>query len=361
MINVDPPLDPLILTSVDNTVYGMPSWVVWILVAILLIVSALFSASENAFSNCNKYHFKVLADEGKVTAKIIVFLTEKFEHTLVTILIGNNIVQTLISTMTAVLFYNLLMGTSLANYEAIISSILVGALVYVVSDTVPKILSKAIPNKMAILLAWPDFIFYILLFPLSYIFKLILALTHKIFHIKEKNTLTKEEFIDQADEAISEENILNEGEQLFEPNEIGMIKKALTFDEISAKDVYTPIDRIISLSADNLSIKDVNEFIINNKYSRYPVYEDDKDNIVGVLSVNAYFKEYALDNHLDVRSSLSQPLFVNEDEKVDDIFKKLNNEKTHVAFVKNEEEKVIGMLTMEDILDQLVVTKKEAK
>ena len=350
----EPPADPLIQLVESATVFGMSDWVVWILVVVLLLVSGLFSASENAFSNCNKYHFKVLADEGNVTAKIIVLLAEKFEHTLVTVLIGNNIVQTLISFMTAVLFYNLLAGTSLGNYEAIISTVVVGFLVYVVSDTVPKIISKAMPNKTAIFLAWPDFIFYIILFPIVFLFKQILALTHKIFKIKEKNVLTKEEFIDQVDEAISEENVLNESEQLFEPNEINMIKKAFAFDQVKASQIFTPLTKVKAINIKSLNVRFINKFIMENKYSRYPVYDGKIDNIVGILSVNYYFKEYAFDKHLDIRSVLAQPLFVDEHENVDEIFKKLNREKVHVAIVRDSNNKVIGMLTMEDILDELI-------
>ena len=111
--------DPLSNNS-QITVFGMPSYVCWIIIAILLLISGLFSASENAFSNCNKYHFKIKADEGNVTAKIIVRLTEKFEDTLVSVLVANNIVQTLMSFLSATLFYYLVQGTGLANYEAII-------------------------------------------------------------------------------------------------------------------------------------------------------------------------------------------------------------------------------------------------
>lgn len=351
-------IDPLssITTYTNNVgVFGMPDWLVWIFIAILLLVSGLFSASENAFSNCNKYHFKVLADEGKLTAKIIVRLTEKFEDTLVSVLVGNNIVQTLMSFMSAVLFYNLCRYYGLGeSVEAVLSTVVMAALVYVVSDTVPKILSKSIPNKMVVILAWPDFILSILLYPLILIFRLILKLVHKIFRIKDEPLLTKEDFLEKVDEAISIENVNNEEEQLFEENEIKIISNAFAFDKVKVSQVLTPKEKIVSISSDDLSIKKINEIIMNSIYSRFPVYEDEKDNIIGILSVNTYFKEFASDPHLDIRSIIIRPVFVNENQSVKEIFDELNSEKVHIGIVKNDKGDMVGMITMEDILDELV-------
>ena len=352
--------DPLSNNS-QITVFGMPSYVCWIIIAILLLISGLFSASENAFSNCNKYHFKIKADEGNVTAKIIVRLTEKFEDTLVSVLVANNIVQTLMSFLSATLFYYLVQGTGLANYEAIISTVVMAFLVYIVSDTVPKILSKAIPNRMVKLLAWPDFIISILLYPLILIFRLVLKAVHKIFKIKDENMLTKEDFIEQADEAISDEDVNNETEQLFEPNEMNMIKRAFSFDTIETSHVLVPLDKIEMIDIEGLTIKQLNDIIMKSNRSRFPIYENNRENIVGILSVNNYFKEYAEDPHLDVRSVISQPLFILDTMKVDEVFEEINKEKVHMAIVKNKENKIVGMVTMEDILDELVDDKDRTK
>lgn len=352
--------DPLSNNS-QITVFGMPSYVCWIIIAVLLLISGLFSASENAFSNCNKYHFKIKADEGNVTAKIIVRLTEKFEDTLVSVLVANNIVQTLMSFLSATLFYYLVQGTGLANYEAIISTVVMAFLVYIVSDTVPKILSKAIPNRMVKLLAWPDFIISILLYPLILIFRLVLKAVHKIFKIKDENMLTKEDFIEQADEAISDEDVNNETEQLFEPNEMNMIKRAFSFDTIETSHVLVPLDKIEMIDIEGLTIKQLNDIIMKSNRSRFPIYENNRENIVGILSVNNYFKEYAEDPHLDVRSVISQPLFILDTMKVDEVFEEINKEKVHMAIVKNKENKIVGMVTMEDILDELVDDKDGTK
>lgn len=359
-LSIDP-LSSTVYTNVNTGVFGLPDWACWIIIGVLLIVSGLFSASENTFSNCNKYHFKVLADEGKVTPKIIVRLTEQFESTLTGVLVGNNIVQTLMSFMSAILFYNL------CNYygwgdsvEAILSTVVMAILVYVISDTIPKILSKKIPNKMAYILAWPVFILSIILYPLIFIFKMLLKLIHKIFKIKDKSILSKEDFIETAEEIISYENVDNEEEVLFENNEIKILKRAFTFDAIKVSTVLTPCEKIVSINSKNLNVKAMNRFLLSNNFSRYPVYEGDKDNIIGILSVNTYFKEYAEDPHFDIRSVIIQPLFVLDTQSVNEIFDELNKEKVHVALVKNRDGKLVGMITMEDILDELVGEQNES-
>ena len=230
-------IDIFLLTSTNqslNTIWGMPDYVCWIIIGICLLISGVFSASENSFSNCNKYHFKVLADEGKLTAKIIVRLVEKFDNTLVTVLVGNNIVQTFMTYLSAMLFYNLCVIYGLGSgVEAVLSTVVMALLIYIVSDTVPKIISKQIPNKLVYVLAYPIFIIGIILSPISLIFKLILKAVHKIFKIKEDNILTKDDFILQADEAVSEDENAKEDEnkedEFFEPNELQLLNRAFYF------------------------------------------------------------------------------------------------------------------------------------
>ena len=340
-----------------NMVWGMPDYVCWIIIGICLIISGIFSASENAFSNCNKYHFKVLADEGKFTAKIIVRLVEKFDSTLVTVLVGNNIVQTLMTYLSAMLFYNICLMYGLGSgVEAVLSTVVMALLIYIVSDTVPKIISKQIPNKLVYVLAYPIAFVGILLYPFSLIFKLILKAVHKIFKIKEDNILTKDDFILQADEAVSEETQEEEEEEteeFFEPNELQLLNRAFYFDSSYVKEVLSPREKICAIAIEGLTCDKLNQIILNTTFSRIPVYEGSLDNIIGIITVKNYFKEYSEDPHLNIRSILSKPLFVNYTDKVDDIFRSFNKEKKHIAIVK-ENDKVVGMITMEDVLEELV-------
>ena len=348
-----------------NTIWGMPDYVCWIIIAVCLLISGVFSASENSFSNCNKYHFKVLADEGKLTAKIIVRLVEKFDNTLVTVLVGNNIVQTFMTYLSAMLFYNLCVYYGLGSgVEAVLSTVVMALLIYIVSDTVPKIISKQIPNKLVYVLAYPIFIIGIILSPISWIFKLILKAVHKIFNIKEDNLLTKDDFILQADEAVSEDENIEENkekeDEFFEPNELQLLNRAFYFDSIYVKEVLTPREKIFALDINGLTCDKLNKIILNTTFSRIPLYDGDIDHIIGILTVKNYFKEYTSDPHIDIRSVLSKPLFVDYSAKVDEIFRSFNHEKKHIAIVKDGE-KVVGMITMEDVLEELVGEINEKK
>ena len=119
--------------------------------------------------------------------------------------------------------------------------------------------------------------------------------------------------------------------------------------------MLTKKENIVSISSDKLNVKELNKFIMNSVYSRFPVYEGkNKENIIGILSVNTYFKEFAIDPHLDIRSIILKPVFVRENQSVQEIFDELNKEKVHIGIVLDDNDKLLGMITMEDILDELV-------
>ncbi len=347
------------LTVDASTIWGMPSWVCWIIVAILLLVSALFSASENAFSNCNRYHFQALANKGNLTAKLVCRLVDKFDNTLVSILVGNNIVQTIMSYLSAMLFYELSKEWGLfSGGDAILSTVVMAALVYVISDTLPKILSKSLPNRMAVFLAYPVFIFSIPIYPIILFFRAILALVHRIFKVTDQNLLSKEEIIESTKQAVidepsDEDNEEKPAEALFERDETELIDNVFSFDQVKVRQVYTALADTFALNATNLSISDINKTIMDCPYSRLPIYEGEKTNIIGVLVVKIYFEEYAKDPHLDFRSIMEQPVYIDIDMTLNDAFEKLNAALTHLGVVVSGD-KTVGIVSMEDILEELV-------
>ena len=351
--------------SSDALIWGMPSWVCWIIIAILLLVSGLFSASENAFSNCNRYHFQALAEKGNKTAKRVSKLVDKFDNTLVSVLVGNNIVQTLMSYLSAMLFYGLAKAWGLGDgVEAILSTAVMAALVYIVSDTLPKILSKALPNRMAVILAYPVFIVSILFYPIILIFRGVLFLAHKIFKAEDQSLLSKEELLESTKQAVLEEKSEDEenedkSEPLFEKDETEIIDNVFDFDQVKIRKVYTKLDQTFALNGENLSIAEINKAIMNTSYSRIPIYEGDKANIVGVLVTKLYFEEYAKDPHLDFRSVLEKPVQIDVETPLDAAFERLNGELVHLGVVV-EKGNVVGIVSMEDILEELVEDIDEA-
>ena len=344
--------------STSITVWGMPMWLCWLLIAIMLLVSGLFSASENAYTNCNKYHFQSLANKGNRTAKVITHHVENFDNTLVAVLVGNNIIQTLMSYLSAMLFYNIcnIYGLS-EGLESILSTLVMAFLVYVISDTAPKILSKTMPNRMAIFLAYPVLITEILLFPVVFLFKGVLALAHKIFKVKDQSLLSKEELLQSVSVAVNEEehpeDEEEEAEKLFEKDETEILDNVLTFDSLKAKDIFIPMDKVVAIDLDGLTAEKVNNIIVDCNYSRFPVYDGKRDNIVGTLVVRTYFEEYSQDKHLNIRSILEDPIFIDGEEPIDDAFEKLNREHVHLGIV-TKNGRPVGIIAMEDILEELV-------
>ena len=357
---MDPNLCSLLANNIDLneiSIWGMPFYACIIVICVLLLVSGLFSASENAYTNCNRYHFQSLANKGNFTAKLVTRLVDKFDNTLVTVLVGNNIVQTIMSFLSAMIFYNICLALGLSEgVESVLSTIVMAALVYIVSDTVPKILSKTIPNKMAIFLAYPVTFVSIILFPITIIFRGVLALVHKIFKVKDQNLLSKEQLMQSVSEAINDEDNIddeNEAEKLFENDETEIIDNVLTFDMRKVRDVYTSKEKVFSLSIDELDYETINSVIIEKDYSRIPIYEDDKDNIIGILVLRLYFEEYTKDKHFHIQSILEKPVFINIDTPLDDCFKTLNVEKVHLGIVmENGVNK--GIISMDDVLEELV-------
>lgn len=325
---------------------NLPPYLIVIVVIICLLASATFCACENAFSNCDIYHYKVLANEGNRRAKHIYRLATKYDDSLVTILVGNNLFQVIMSNVSAIFFLQLADVYQWANgVESIISTIFMTLLLYLFADLLPKIISKNFPNRTAEIVIYPAFIFYILFFPIIIIFRGLLLLIKKISHVKGDLSITKEEFIDKAIEA---------DDEVLEEDEKTILKSAFKFDNIQVKQVLTPKNKIFSINIEDLTAKKLNNVLLSVNYSRIPVYEDNKDNIIGILTIRSYFKEYIEDKHLDIRSVLIEPLKVRDNEKVDDIFAKFNNEKTHIALVYDDKEQLIGMITMEDVLEELV-------
>ena len=325
---------------------SLPWYVVLIIAILCIIASFIFTCAENSYSNCNIYHYKVLAEDNNLTAKLVYKMAKNYDDALVTVLVGNNLVQAILSNVSAIFFLYL---SGIYNWgngvESIVSTIVVTVALYLLGDYLPKIISKNYPDRFAEIISYPIFAFYIILFPLIFIVRMFLKLLKKITKNKADISMTKEEFIDKAKEA--EDDVL-------EADEKKILSRAFAFDKISVKQVLTPKEKIFSIDINGLTATRLNKILLDNKYSRIPVFDKEKDNIVGILTVKSYFKEYIEDKHLDIRSVLNAPLKVKDADKVDDIFEKFNDEKTHIALVYNDNDELIGMITMEDVLEELV-------
>ena len=342
----------------QQLIWGMPLWACWICIGVLLIMTGMFSASENAFTNCNKYHFRAEAEKGKRYAKVITYLVDHFDNTLVTVLVSSNTVATIMSFLSAMIWLQISTVNHWGNgVEALISTVVMGFLFYVISDTIPKVISKAIPDQMAIVMCYPLVTLQFLLFPIILVFRGLLKMIHHLFHLKDQNLLSKEKILLTASQAVNDETIIEEGtgapEKLFEADETKLMNNVLTFDTRTVRQVFTPLDKAFEINKDGLTTESLNQAIQETEYSRIPVFEERRDNIIGILVIKTYFEEYIKDRHLSIPSILEEVVYIDVNENLDDAFDHLNREKVHLGVVRDQD-KTIGIISMDDILEELV-------
>ena len=338
------------LTSVE---LNIPVYWNIIILILLLFICGIFAGSENIFSNCNKYYFKVEANKKSKIGRVVNFLINHFDETLIDVLIVNNAIQYVMSFLMSNIIMDLF-PTLQEGTDSLVSTLILSFLIYIFTDSLFKILGSHLPNKLAKAFGYIVFFFYIILFPLIMIFKGILILVRKIFKIKDKNLFTKEDFIIEADKAINDDNISEEKEELLEDEELSILNNAFNFDTISVSQVLKKRDEIFALDINNLTIDKLNQIILENNYSRIPIYDEKIDNIIGILTVRTYFKEYMADKHLNIVGCLTKPLYFEESTKVDEIFEEFNKTKNHLGFVVDKNKNLVGMVTMDDILEELV-------
>ena len=319
----------------------------WIIIAILLILTCFFSAAETAFACCNRYKVQVEADEGKKYAKILLKILDNYNRALTTVLIGTNVLAIAMSSISAIIFVGYYQNTTVDEYTAgLISSIVITFIVFVIGDTLPKTVARSIPDTLSKIFAWPTYILMIILFPFTYVFDAFASLMEKIFKVKGEDELTEEEFSDVLEKA-SEEDMIDE-------DQAEIVQSTLDFLDTNVKQVFTPKSKMYAVDISDLNHEKLQEILLNTKYSRVPIYEKDFDNMLGVLVIRIYLEQYSKDPHVSVRSILQRPYYVTTNVMIDDLFKGFKKHHTHLAFVRNKDNKIIGMVTMEDVLEEIV-------
>ena len=316
-----------------------------VIVIILVILSAFFSSSETAFTALNIFKFKIKADEGNKTAKLILKTHEKFDNTLTLVLIGNNIVAVAISTISSFLFFNIFSSIINETLISLISTAIMTFIVYIFGDMVPKMIAVAIPDRVAISNIYFLQFFKYLFFPLIFIFSSIIKLFNKIFKMDKQPTLTEEDFTNIVDDI--------EEKGLIEDNESDIIYNSLEFTDTSVKEVLTKRSKMFSIDIKDMDRKRINDAILSNKYSRIPVVYGSVDKVVGILVVKKYIKAVLKNPNVPILSVLQKPYFVDTKIKMDEMIDGFKRNHTHIAIVKHDE-KVLGLITMEDVLEELV-------
>ena len=319
----------------------------WIIIVILIAFHFFFSGSETSFACCNKFKMQVKAEEGSKTAKVLLKIIDKYDRALTIILIGNNIVAIALSAVSTMLFLSYFGSTGIAETTiSLISSIVMTFIVYIVGDTLPKTIARAIPDTLSLVFTFPIYFLMIIFWPITLIFEGGVKLTSKIFRLKDEEEFTEEDLIDEIEKASEEEMIDEEQAEI--------VQSTMDYLDTSVREVLTPRSAIFAINMRDLTNESLQNIISNTNYSRIPVYDKVFDNIIGVLNVKIYFEEYMKDPHVSLRSILQKPYFVSNRIMIDDLFKGFRKHHTHIALVRDNRNKIIGMVTMEDILEEIV-------
>ena len=319
----------------------------WIIIIILLVLHFFFAGAETAFACCNKFKMQIKADEGSKTAKTLLRILDKYDRALTVVLIGNNIVAIAISAVSTVLFLYYFQSTGWMEYTvSIVSSIIMTFIVYMFGDTLPKTIARAIPDTLSLIFTYPTIILMFILFPISWLFEQGVKLFEKIFKIKNEEEFTEED-LETVLEKASEEEMIDE-------EQAEIVQSTIDYLDTNVKEVLTPRNKMFALNIRDLTQDKLKEIITKTNYSRIPVYDKVFDNIIGILHVKIYFEEYEKDPHLSLRSILQKPYFVSNKIMIDDLFHGFRKHRTHIAIVRDTHQKVVGMVTMEDILEEIV-------
>ena len=314
---------------------------------LLLIGSAFFSAVETAFSSFNKIRFKSLAQAGNKKAEAVLKLESKYEKLLTGILIGNNIVNIALSSLATLFFVDIISKTNpsdAASLGATISTIVTTVAVLIFGEISPKVIARQNADKLVVFFAPLLRAVLFILTPLTLIFGAWSALMSKIFRSKEQATITEEELITIVDEA--------EEDGALETDEGNLIRSAIEFSDVSAADILTPRVDICAIPKD-ATVEEIAKVFIETSYSRLPVYDEDIDDIVGILHEKDFFIAYH-NNNKTVTKHIQKPLHVSEHIKITDLLQTLKAKKCHMAIVVDEYGGTMGIVTMEDIIEELI-------
>lgn len=311
-----------------------------IIIVLCVVMSAYFSATETAFSSLNRIRIKNLADKGNKRAALVANLSDKYDSMLSTILIGNNIVNIGCSSLATVLCLKWL-GEDIGPS---VSTIATTVVVLIFSEITPKSIAKESPEKFAMFSAPILQVLMVILTPFNYLFGLWKKLLSKLIKSDEDRGITEEEILTIVEEAAQEGGIDEE--------EGTLIRSAIEFTEMEAGDILTP--RIDVEGVELHSTKEqIAEVFTETGYSRLPVYEESMDHIVGII-YHKDFHNYVYHTEQEVESIIRPVRFITKTRKISDLLKELQEEKSHIAVVMDEFGGTIGIVTMEDILEELV-------
>lgn len=311
-----------------------------IIIVVCIVMSAYFSATETAFSALNHIRLKNMADKGDSRAALVLKLSENYDNLLSTILIGNNIVNIALTSLATVLFVKWLGGDRGASVATLVTTVVV----LIFGEVSPKSIAKESPEKMAMFSAPFLRILIFVLTPFNYLFGQWKKLLSTIFKASGERGITDEELLTIVEEAEQEGGI--------DEQESTLIRSAIEFMDLETIDIYTPRVDIVALSLDTEKDEIARTFL-DTGFSRLPVYDEDIDHIVGIINQKD-FHNFIFHTERPLDTIIRPALFITANMKIGTLLKKLQAGKSHIAIILDEFGGTEGLVTMEDIVEELV-------
>ena len=306
-----------------------------------MLVACYFATAETALASANRIRIKSLADDGNRRAQKTVALLDDFDRALTTLLVGTNIVHIACASLTT-LFVKRLWGAG----AVAVSTVVLAIVVFFAAEMLPKSFARAYPEEAALALAPSLRTLMTLLSPITVLFSGISKFITRLFGVPDAPTVTEDELYDIIESIGEEGGIEEEASRL--------IHSALEFDDITVQQVLTPRNRMVTVALDD-SCEEILSVIRESRHSRLPVYDKTPDNIVGILGIRRYLKAYlAQGENVSLAELMDPPYFLPRKRRIDDALSEMSGRKQHIAVVRDDFGGVLGIVTVEDILEELV-------
>jgi len=314
-----------------------------ILLIVCVLLSAFFSGSENAISECNKLRIKKEAEEGNKSSKLALSIVENYSKSISTILIGNNLVNIFASSVATVLALRLFPEI---KDSVTYATIIITVVILICGEIVPKILATERANEIVKIIAFPLKIFQFVFSPLVWsITKLINKAEHIWTPEEAEDSVTDEELVDIV-ESIEEEGVIDEDKS-------ELIKSAIEFSDIDAYEIMVPRVDVVGINIEDEEKDILSDLSIFN-HSVVPVYKESLDDIVGVVKTKDLLRQYLTTGSIDLEKIMKEPTFVHKTKSILDLLEDFKESGDNMAFIIDEFGGTMGIVTMEDILEELV-------
>lgn len=314
------------------------------IIIILIVFSAFFSASETAYTSCNRIKLKTQADDGDKRAQAVLNTVEKYDRLISTILIGNNIVNIASASIATVLFVK-----HLGDVGSTISTVVMTIVVLMFGEVLPKNLAKNYAERISKLVNPIIRVLIYICLPLSWFLGKLSNLFNSLFSSKN----ISDDSLDQDDLITIIDEIEEEGK--IKPYEKDLIFSAIKFDDIEVKDIVTPRKDLTAIDVEN-TVEEICKVFEDTKFTRIPVYEGTVDNIIGILHEKDFYS-YLLrkgNENFKIRRVMQSVNFVSQETKISLVFKMFKDKRVHMAIVLDQFDSTLGLITMEDIIEELV-------